>query len=149
MLCFYILGSRKSSDMDLIIENLEIVEESLPPPVDTQASAGTQHSVGDVEDDHPIFVSSETITMAKLHSLMHQNSGVYLNIIDEEESMFKSLETTSGHDTKDRTTWLTLFNGKNWTRSTKAGRKHISHTRLNYTGSKSLTPQSMSIVMQI
>lgn len=120
--------------MQIITSSLEEVEKGLGPEFSNNYS---QESAGSSKQEielHPIFIANETVTMAKLHSLMEKNKGVYLNIMDEIEGLFKSLEINTGPDAKDRRTWLSLYNGHGWSWATENGRVNIPTTRLNYTG---------------
>ena len=65
--------------MRLIISSLEEVESGIIPETDSSQSQDISMEV----QEHPLFISNESVTMAKLHSLMGNNNGVYLNIIDE------------------------------------------------------------------
>ena len=47
---------------------------------------------GDIVTASRVFSSNETITTAKLHEQLSLNDGVYLNLIDEIEGLFESLE---------------------------------------------------------
>lgn len=68
--------------MRLITRALEEVESDLSFPQNSQQKA-LDESV--VVDEHPLFITNETVTMAKLHSLMANNRGIYLNVMDEIE----------------------------------------------------------------
>lgn len=81
-----------------------------------------------------IFCSNETITTAKLHDQLGRNDGIYLNLLDEVEGLFESLDVKGRPDSLDRRVWLSLYNGASWTRSNKSGVSELTSTRLNYTG---------------
>ena len=116
--------------MRLITSSLEELQNEVLPG----ASTSLQGDDSLLFESNQIFIANENITMAKLHQLMYSNRGCYLNILDEVEGLFRSLEVNGGPDAKDRRTWLSLYNGSSWARSTKQGRCNMSTTRLNYTG---------------
>ena len=69
-----------------------------------------------------------------MHEQLTLNDGVYLNLIDEVEGLFESLDSKGTPDSLDRRVWLSLFNGTSWARNSKFGLKELDVTRLNYTG---------------
>lgn len=119
--------------MKVLTRSLEKLQESLETTRATPLSAaGPDASFCD--DGCRLFTANETITMAKLHSLMLTSGGAYLTIADEIEGLLRSLDATGGPDAKDRRMWLALYNGCQWARSSQTGRRIIQNTRLNYTG---------------
>lgn len=115
-----------------IINALESLEQQVQAEVNPKSQ--TFNADESRLEGNQLYVANESVTMPKLHSLMMNNNGVYLTILDEVEGLLKSLDSTSGPDTKDRRTWLSLHNGMPWSRSSISGRKVMHTTRLNYTG---------------
>ena len=86
-----------------------------------------------------VFCSNETITMPKLHEQLSKNDGVYLNLLDEIEGLFESLDSKEQPDSLDIRIWLSLYNGASWSRNSKSGLKELKTARLSYTGWKLFT----------
>ena len=80
-----------------------------------------------------LFGINETVTTARLADQLCANDGVYLNLIDEIEGLFNSLDS-KGRETLDRRLWLSLNTRSQVTRSTRLHSTVIEDTSLNYTG---------------
>lgn len=134
----YFLGSRKSVAQAMIVKALKRmsveVADKLDPIHENSMSTSTPRCNTSTAETSGFFCSNETITMARLHSQLAENSGTYLNLMEEIERLFESLESSSRPDAKDRAAWLSLYSGSSWCSNTKRGRVELPVTRLNYTG---------------
>ena len=89
---FLFSGSKKSVALKCIVKALKSVREELniTPTADESMTSQT------LTTDHGgLFSVNETITTAKLADQLVRNDGVYLNLLDEIEGLFQSLEGKS------------------------------------------------------
>lgn len=80
-----------------------------------------------------LYSANETITTPRLAAQLCSNNGVYLNLLDEIEGLFESLDGKT-REHLDRRLWLSLNTGAPVTRSTTNKVITVDETRLNYTG---------------
>ena len=124
-------GSKKSVALKCIISALKSVQDDLKLTASADDSIDSQTSL--TTDGAGLYSLNESITTAKLADQLVTNDGVYLNLLDEIEGLFETLEGKS-RDHLDRRLWLSLHTGSAVTRSTRRQSVVIDHTRLNYTG---------------
>ena len=129
-----VIGAKKSVALRCIVNALKKLESTLkvtgtvtPSEQDTSSQSLL---TGELRS---LFGINETVTTARLADQLCANDGVYLNLIDEIEGLFDSLDG-KGRETLDRRLWLSLNTGSQVTRSTRHHSTVIEDTRLNYTG---------------
>lgn len=124
-------GSKKSAAMKCLLNALKTVQANVH--IEQLNNSINNPDLLSGVAPGALFSANETITTARLCC----SQGVYLNLIDEIEGLFETLEGKS-RDHLDRRLWLSLNTGAPVTRSTSQRVTTVEETRLNYTGTLEL-----------
>lgn len=115
--------------MKYLLKALKAVQDTISTVTETSLSGDVLASSA----PGALYSANETITTPRLAAQLCANDGVYLNLIDEIEGLFETLDGKS-RDNLDRRLWLSLNTGAPVTRATSNKILTVDETRLNYTG---------------
>lgn len=129
-----LLGSRKSVALKCIVNALKKVQDIVKAGVILdEASQTADTTILSSQPPNSLFSVNETMTTSKLAQQLSSNNGIYLNVIDEVEGLFESLESKT-REVLNRQLWLRLHGGSSVHRSTCKANVDIPTTRMNYCG---------------